>query len=128
MAGKNINNRFTLFQDKTSLAKKYSRMLNGGNTETKGNKLGWWERIDIERDIFTDKQYVLGVEHEGRPDLVAASIYGRTSLMWLVLQYNSIVDIEEEFVTGKTITLPTRNRLFSEIAVENPERESSVNE
>lgn len=127
MAG-NVNNRFRLFEDKTSLAKRLSRQLNGGETERKGNKLGWWERRDIERDTFTDQRYRLGIEHEGRPDLVSVAIYGTSKLTWLVLQYNNIVDLEEEFVAGAIITLPSSSRVFSEIATGNPERESIVNE
>jgi len=128
MAGKNINNRFRLFDNKTSLAKRLSRMLTGGTTEIKGNKLGWWERNEIERDIFTDRKYRLGPEHEGRPDLVAAGVYGTTKLTWLVLLYNNIVDIEEEFVAGRTIVLPSSSRVFSQIAIKNPERERVINE
>lgn len=125
---KRVNNRFRLFDNKTSLAKRFSRMLTGGTTETKGNKLGWWERGEIEKDVFTDRVFKLRVEHEGRPDLVAFEVYNNTRLTWLVLQYNNIVDIEEEFVPGRTITLPSPSRVFSQIATQNPEKEPIVDE
>lgn len=128
MAGKNVNNRFRLFEDKTSLAKRFSRMLNGGDTSRKGNKLGWWERRQIERDTFSDILFELQARHVNRPDLVAFEVYGNAQLTWLVLQYNNIVDIELEFLAGKVITLPSPNRTFSNIVTENPEREPNVNE
>ena len=117
------NTRFREFDNKSSLAKRHSRMLNGGRTETKGNKLGWWERRDILKDTITDRVFVLKPEHEGRPDLVASSVYGTSRLTWLVLQYNNIVDIEEEFLAGNTIMLPSRTRVFSKIAVQNPQNQ-----
>jgi len=125
---KNVNNRFRLFDNKTSLSKRFSRMLTGGTTETKGNKLGWWERDVIEEDVFTDRVFELRAEHEGRPDLVAFEVYNNTRLTWLVLQYNSIVDIEEEFVPGRKINLPAPSRVFSQIAVKNPEKEQVIDE
>lgn len=123
MAGK-PNTRFKLFENKTSLAKKFSRILNGGTSELKGNKIGWWERKSIEKDVNTDVSMVLDNSVEGRPDLVAYVMYRNTSLTWLVLQYNNIVDIEEEFIAGREIFLPSRNRVYSEIINNSPIIES----
>lgn len=113
MAGK--NNRFKLFKDKTSLAKRYSRMLNGGTTEIKGDKLGWWERRDLQKNTNTDIRIRIPEVFDGRPDLLAFRIYRNSSLFWLILQYNNIVDIEEEFTTGKEIIVPARDRTVSSI-------------
>lgn len=121
MAGK--NNRFKLFKDKTSLAKRNSRMLNGGTTEIKGNKLGWWERRDLRKDTSTDIRIKIPEIFSGRPDLLAFRVYKRPNLFWLILQYNNIVDLEEEFVTGKEIVLPSVDRTLSSLINRNIRRE-----
>lgn len=111
---KNIkNNRFRLFRDKTSLAKKQSRMLNGGETEVKGNKLGWWERTSFDKNISTDIRLVIPEVFDRRPDLLSYRVYRTPRLFWLILQYNNIVDVEEEFRTGKEILIPSRTRALS---------------
>jgi len=97
-------------------------MLNGGSAELKGNKIGWWERKHFEREESSDITIVLDDEYSGRPDLVAFDFYNATNLMWLVLQYNNIVDLEEEFVSGKTITIPSVERavsVFSKSSIRN---------
>jgi len=121
VAGK--NNRFKLFKDKTSLAKRNSRMLNGGTTEIKGNKLGWWERRDLRKDTSTDIRIKIPEIFSGRPDLLAFRVYKRPNLFWLILQYNNIVDLEEEFVTGKEIVLPSVDRTLSSLINRNIRRE-----
>lgn len=121
MAGK--NNRFKLFKDKTSLAKRNSRMLNGGTTEIKGDKLGWWERRDLRKDTSTDIRIKIPEIFSGRPDLLAFRVYKRPNLFWLILQYNNIVDLEEEFVTGKEIVLPSVDRTLSSLVNRNIRRE-----
>ena len=113
MAGK--NSRFKLFKDKTSLAKRHSRMLNGGTTEIKGDKLGWWERRPLQKNTNTDIRVRIPEIFDGRPDLLAFRIYRNPRLFWLILQYNDIVDIEEEFTTGREIILPARDRTISSI-------------
>jgi len=124
MTGKSKpNTRFKLFENKSSLAKRYSRMLNGGNTELKGDKLGWWERISLPKDTYTDITFVITKQYEHRPDLVSFRYYSTTRLTWLILQYNNIVDIEEEFVAGKTLIIPARSRVFSKILNNNPIKE-----
>ena len=104
---------FKLYTNKSSFQKRRSRMLNGGDTEVKGNKLGWWERKPLPRDDATDITFEIDEEYSKRPHLVAFDFYGLVSLTWLVLQYNNIVDIEEEFVRGKTITIPSRSRALT---------------
>lgn len=121
MRGK--NNKFKLFQNKSSLAKRYSRMLNGGTTELKGNKLGWWERGDFEKNISTDRLVVIPDVYDNRPDLLAYAVYGNPALFWLILQYNNIIDLEEEFVTGAEILLPSRTRVLSSMVNNNIRKE-----
>lgn len=121
MTGKNT--RFSLFDDKTSLAKRYSRMLNGGDTETKGDKLGWWERRIIEKNTTSDIRITLPDVYEHRPDLLAYVVYGKPNLFWLILQYNDIVDIEEEFIRGAELILPARDRVLSSLVNRNTIKE-----
>lgn len=101
------------------MAKKYSRMLNGGRTEIKGNKLGWWERKTFDKNTSNDIRVIIPDVYDKRPDLLAYAIYGKPNLFWLVLQYNDIVDVEEEFRSGKEIFLPSRVRVLSGLVNKN---------
>lgn len=115
-------NDFKVYENKSSLKKSRSRMLNGGETEIKGTKLGWWERKKLPKEKSTDIEITIDEEYSGRPDLISFDYYGVTTLMWLILQYNNIVDLEEEFTTGKTIVIPSPERaitLFSRTSVRN---------
>ena len=104
------------YSNKSSVLKRRSRYIQGGDTVVNKKKLGWWERdIDIERDDVTDIQVYIEPKYEGRADLIAYSVYGDPTLEWLVLQYNNIVDTVEELVVGVTITIPSRDRVFFEI-------------
>ena len=91
-----------------------SRYAQGGSTEVKGNTIGWWERKPLPKSPL-DVTFVITKRYAGRPDLVAFDMYGKTTLMWVVLQYNAILDLTEDFCEGTVITLPTRSRLFSEL-------------
>lgn len=125
MDGKNV---FELYNDKNSLSKKNTRMLNGGETNIKGDKLGWWERKPLEKDPATDRVIRITNSYEKRPDLVSFDYLGTTQLTWLVLQYNNIVDINEEFILGKEILLPQTDRARTELAGENPTMGLFLNE
>lgn len=107
---------FQFYKDKSSVKKKLSRYVQGGKTTVSDFAVKWWEiRLDIPKDDVTDIQYTLIDTYDKRPDLVSFDFYGKNNLDWLVLQYNNIVDINEEFVTGQVISLPSRNRVFYEI-------------
>lgn len=109
-----MNNRtFKLYENKDSSKKTYTRMSSGGEVETIGNLLGWWEKRSLPRDHSTDFTIILGETLHKRPHLVAHKYFGDSRLFWLVLQYNNIVDIEEEFVKGAEIILPTKNRALT---------------
>lgn len=88
-------------------------MLNGGTAELKGNKIGWWERKTLPKDVATDIELTIDEEYAGRPHLVAFDYYGTVRLTWLVLQYNSIVDVEEEFKLGDNIVIPSPQRALT---------------
>lgn len=93
---------------------KNSRYVQGGITDVYSNKLGWWERTPIP---YSDDDIMLTIDlkYSGRPSLLAYDLYGKDTLMWIVLQYNNIVDIEEEFVEGKEIRAPRPERVFFQI-------------
>jgi hypothetical protein len=107
---------FKLYTDKSSVLKKNSRYVQGGDSDVFPNSIGWWEkRSDILTDQADDIQMTLTMLYQGRPDLVSYQVYGRPDLAWLVLQYNNIVDINEEFVAGVVIQLPSKTRVLTDI-------------
>jgi len=90
------------------------RYSQGGTTDRLRNRLGWWERRKFDlRD--TDVVLTIGQDEDRRPDLLAHKLYGRSTYMWIILQFNNIVDIETEFVAGQEIIVPTPRRVQLEI-------------
>lgn len=98
----------------TSMDTTNGRYRSGGTTSVSGNNITWWERKVFQRSD-TDIAFPITKQYALRPDLIAHSLYGKSSLSWVVLQYNSILDVNEELVEGVTIILPTRTRLFGEL-------------
>ena len=89
-----------------------SRYVQGGTTDRYPNRLGWWERKALPFDD-TDVMVTVLPNEDRRPDLLAFRMYGSdSSLEWLVLQYNSIVDIQTEFTTGTELRLPSQRRVM----------------
>lgn len=91
-----------------------SRYVHGGTTDRHPTRLGWWSRKDLAKspdDIFV----TINARYHKRPWMVAYDYYQDHNLEWLVLQYNSILDINEEFVSGKVIRIPSAQRLGLEI-------------
>jgi len=117
-----MTNKFRLYKHKNSLSKKHSRMLNLGETEIKGNKIGWWEREVLQKNPSTDITITLNSEFHKRPHMVSYRYYNTPSLFWLVLLYNNIVDVEEEFTKGTEITIPNKSRALSEMSGSSPRR------
>lgn len=94
----------------TSLQGRYNRYVQGGLTKLEGNKLGFWQRNIFPADD-SDIKVVLDSQYHNRPWLLAYDIYKDVKLTWFILQYNTILDVDVEFVTGATIYLPTPYRL-----------------
>lgn len=111
---------FKLYTDKSSLLKKNSRYVQGGTTDVLANSLGWWEkREDIPADQLDDVPVYITTDYARRPDKISFDVYGRTDLVWLVLDYNNIVDINTELIPGTWIKVPSVLRTFSDILVNN---------
>lgn len=102
-------NRFKEYEDKSSIRKRLSRYSQGGDTEKIGDKLGWWERRNVVFDDVNEIVYTIDVETVKRPDKVAKKYYNSAELEWVILQYNNIVDINEEFTYGKKILIPSNS-------------------
>lgn len=95
--------------------KKYSRYTQGGeSTISKDNRVKWWERYTIEKNS-DDLTIEILPRFNKRPDRLAFELYNKPELGWLVLQYNTIIDINEEFVTGKFIKAPHPDRVVFDI-------------
>ena len=86
----------------------------GGGVVDLGNRLGWWERENIPKSV-TDTSITIAPKYNKRPDLLAFDLYGNSTLMWVLLQFNNIVDVNAEFVTGAVLTVPSKTRVFTEI-------------
>lgn len=91
-----------------------SRYTQGGLTDRYPNRLGWWERREIPKDD-SDITLIITSAEDRRPDLIAFNMYGQPGLMWVVLQFNNIVDVETELTTGTEIRLPTQRRLMMDV-------------
>jgi len=108
--------RYKLYDKKSSLEKNYSRYSQGGNTDQFNNRLGWWEKLDLKENQNNDRLIKsLPAVYSGRPDLLSSDIYGRPDFEWVILQYNNIVDINEEFVTGISLVIPNKMRVYGDI-------------
>lgn len=104
------------YPDKSSVLKRKSRYIQGGETDLKKKKLGWWERfIDIPQDDITDIIIDVTPDYANRPDLIAFDHYRDANLAWIILQYNNIIDVKEELVAGTTITIPSQQRVYYSI-------------
>lgn len=90
------------------------RYSNGGLSEIVGSRIGWWERTIFVKSPL-DVTLTINKQYARRPDLLAYDMYGRATLQWFVMQYNNIIDVNEDFIEGTVITLPSRGRLFGEL-------------
>lgn len=89
------------------------RYVQGGSSEQLEDRIGWWDRRPFAPSV-TDVTLTITTRYAKRPDLLAFDAYGKATLAWVILQYNNIVDINEEFIEGSQIQLPTRERVMTE--------------
>lgn len=107
---------YTLSTPRTNNAvnNRNGRYTQGGTTDRFSNRLGFWERRKlVQRD--SDITHIIQPAEDRRPDLVSAHVYGKDIYIWIVLQFNNIVDIETEFVAGRELRLPNPQRLALDI-------------
>lgn len=90
------------------------RYFQGGNVDATPDAIGWWEAKVFPRSS-SDVEIEITPKHAGRPSLLAYDVYGQSELGWFILQYNNIVDDNEEFIEGCKIMLPTAQRLNTEL-------------
>lgn len=94
---------------------KLNRHMYAGNVEIlpDGN-YGWWERLILPPDE-SDRMYTIEPLYKGVAGyiLLATAIYGYPSLGLFICQYNNIIDPVNEFIPGKQIRLPTKERIMS---------------
>ena len=91
-----------------------SRYVQGGQTDQFSNRVGFWQRRKFQKHQ-SDLIITIDARYDRKPWLVAYDKYNDVELMWFVLQYNTILDINTEFVVGKTIQIPTKSRLYIDI-------------
>jgi hypothetical protein len=101
---------FKLYQNKSSLNNKNCRMVRGGTTEISGQFLGYWDKATFPTDNITDVKFTITSDYAFRADKISYKLYGRDDFQWLVLQYNNIVDINEELTVGSVLILPSYAR------------------
>jgi hypothetical protein len=89
---------------------KNGRYVRGGTTEVSGYALEWWDKVDAEKDT-TDTIYVMEAKYEGRPDLLGLAFYDDPGLWWVICQYNGIIDPMTELVEGKTLLIPSEDKV-----------------
>jgi len=97
------------------LLAKSSRYTQGGLAYyNKAGKVKWWERYNVApADDDIEVEVLPRFEH--RPDRIAYEIYGKSEFAWIVLQTNHIVDIQEELLVGRVLTLPSPSRVLFDI-------------
>lgn len=93
-----------------SVTKGNNRYTRGGVSDVYNTRTGWWERNVLSTDP-TDLFYDVGNATAARPDLISYEVYGTVIYTWVVLQFNNIVDINEEIIPGTVLKLPTPSRL-----------------
>ena len=98
---------------------KNSRYVQGGVTDRYPTRIGWWEARNMPHQD-DDVRYVVDKSTEGRPDLISFKIYGKAAFYWVILQYNNIVDLEQELIVGCELRAPRFNRLMLSILNQKP--------
>lgn len=93
-----------------SLYNKFSRYVAGGQTETDGKNIEWWERTIFPQDS-SDIVYAVENIYTGRLDLIASVFYNEPRWWWIIAQYNNILDPFSEILPGRLLRIPTKNRV-----------------
>lgn len=97
-------------RNQNSLFNNTSRYVQGGVTETQNARLEWWERTIFPRDP-SDRVYIVENIYEGRLDNISAVFFGEPRYWWVIAQLNNILDPVSEIVPGRSLIIPTKERL-----------------
>lgn len=87
-----------------------SRYVHGGDSEQADNRIEWWSRRVLPPDS-SDITYVVENFYEGNPQAIATVFYGEPRYWWVICQFNSILDPISEITAGRTLLIPTSDRL-----------------
>jgi hypothetical protein len=82
----------------------------GGVVDTNTVGVGFWTRKIL--PFRSDDVYIkMSAVEALKPSQVTYKLYGKDNLLWLLLQYNNIIDPVEELFPGKVIVLPHPTRI-----------------
>lgn len=88
-----------------------TRYTIGGTVNTNPVGLGFWTKITLDhRD--DDIIVILNEKMAKHPNILTQQLYGRDNLIWLVWQYNNILDPITELIPGMKIVMPNPIRLL----------------
>jgi hypothetical protein len=82
----------------------------GGTVETNSVGTGFWVRTLLPRRS-DDVIIQISPEEALRPSLVTFKLYGKDNMLWLLFQYNNIIDPIEEIFPGRYMVLPHPSRV-----------------
>lgn len=94
----------------TSLNRRTTRYVSGGDTETADRFMEWWERRNYQLDE-TDTTYVVEKRFVGRLDLISAVFLKEPRHWWVIAMYNNILDPYSEIYEGVILYIPSIERL-----------------
>jgi len=93
---------------------KNGRYVLGGATEVSSFALEMWDANILPPDT-SDIIYFVEKKYEGKPHLLGYVFYGDTGLWWLICAYNGIIDPIEEIKEGKSLLIPTLDRIKAQV-------------
>lgn len=103
---------------------KNGRYILGGSTEVSAKFIEWWNKQVVPRDP-SDVLYMLEAKYVGRLDLLAYTFYGDPGLIWIILQYNNILDPDTELIAGYPLLIPVQAKVDKHFKV-NPSNVGGV--
>ena len=76
---------------------------------------GRWKNPITDLMISSSTSYIVSNALAGRPDLIAYSLYGNSSLDWLLIAINNASDALNWPQAGATIIVPSKSFIASEL-------------
>lgn len=87
-----------------------------GQVKLDGRSLGFYERRNIPA-AQDDIVFTIPINMENRPDLISQQFYSSPKYMWVILIRNKIDNPLIDLPAGKRLSIPSVNRLYSEILI-----------